>query len=70
MRCSCKECGEYMVHHEAGLGECICPVCGYKCRDCLGMSTLITKEELEKLKDDPMFELEMMRRTQETEDED
>ena len=43
MRCSCRECGEYMVHENAGLGACICPVCGFRCTDCLGTDSVISK---------------------------
>ena len=69
MRCSCRECGEYMVHEEKNLGGCICPVCGNRCRDCLGTSTLISKEEFSRLKNDPFFEMEIIDRANETEDD-
>lgn len=68
MRCSCRECGEYMVHEERGLGRCVCPVCGFTCKDCLGTDSVISKEQLSALKKDPFFENEMLRRAEETEE--
>ena len=70
MRCSCKECGEYMVHAERGFGRCVCSVCGYECTDCLGTNTVISKEDLKALKNDPMFEMEFLSRINERENDD
>lgn len=56
MRCACKICGTYMVHSESISLGCVCPECLNRCSDCLGTNTLISKEELQKLKDDPTFE--------------
>ena len=56
MRCSCRKCGEYMVHENAGLGACVCPVCGEKCTDCLGTDSVISKEAFERIKDDPVLQ--------------
>ena len=37
MRCSCQNCGEYMVQDEKGLdSRCICPVCFATCSACMG----------------------------------
>lgn len=37
MRCTCQNCGEYMVQDEKGLfSRCICPVCFTTCNACLG----------------------------------
>lgn len=37
MRCSCRECGVYMVQEEYGLQSgCKCPACGAMCHDCMG----------------------------------
>ena len=52
MRCSCRECGEYMVHEDAGLGGCVCPNCGNRCKDCLGTDSVISKEMFERMKAD------------------
>ncbi|MBQ3274386.1 MAG: hypothetical protein IJH51_03715 [Christensenellaceae bacterium] len=56
MRCSCRECGEYMVHENAGLGACICPVCGFRCTDCLGTDSVISKEMFKRMKDDEILQ--------------
>ena len=51
MRCGCPRCGEFMVHEESGehLG-CVCPDCLYRCTACLGTDSVITKEEIERMK--------------------
>ena len=51
MRCGCPNCGEFMVHEESGayLG-CVCPACLYRCSACLGTNSMITREEVERLK--------------------
>ncbi|MEG1810253.1 MAG: hypothetical protein RR232_00710 [Clostridia bacterium] len=37
MRCSCRNCGTYMVQTEQGLSSgCKCPECFAVCRDCMG----------------------------------
>lgn len=37
MRCSCRNCGAYMVQTERGLfSGCQCPECFNICRDCMG----------------------------------
>ena len=56
MRCSCRECGEYMVHEDSGLGGCICTVCGLRCTDCLGTDSVISKEMFERMKDDEILQ--------------
>ena len=53
MRCMCRECGTYMVQaDDASLG-CICPECFNRCRDCLGTDSVMSREELAAMKDDP-----------------
>lgn len=51
MRCGCPKCGQFMVHEESGehLG-CVCPSCLYRCDACLGTNSMISKEEVERLK--------------------
>ena len=70
MRCSCKECGTYMVHQEKGFGRCVCPECRNECTDCLGTNTVISKEDLKALKGDPIFEMEILERIKERENDD
>ncbi len=37
MRCSCQNCGTYMVQDEKGLGSrCVCPECLFTCSACMG----------------------------------
>lgn len=53
MRCMCRECGAYMVQAEDGKLGCICPECFSRCRDCLGTDSVISREELAKMKENP-----------------
>ncbi len=55
MRCSCKECGTWMVQADSDLLGCVCPDCGYRCRDCLGTDTVVGRENLRSLAFDPRF---------------
>ena len=56
MRCSCKECGTYMIQAESDRLGCVCPDCGYRCRDCLGTDTVVSRERLRELAFDPRFD--------------
>lgn len=60
MRCSCKECGIYMIQAESNRLGCVCPECGYRCNDCLGTDTVVTKERLASLAFDPRFSPESL----------
>ncbi len=42
-----------MVHAESMSLGCVCPECGYRCRECLGTDTVWSREDLKRLKDDP-----------------
>ena len=55
MRCSCKECGTYMIQAESDHLGCVCPDCGYRCNDCLGTDTVVSRQELASLAFDPRF---------------
>ncbi|MBQ6716762.1 MAG: hypothetical protein IJN21_09610 [Clostridia bacterium] len=46
MRCSCRECGTYMVHSESSELGCVCPQCGARCKMCLGTNTVVSREDL------------------------
>ena len=46
MRCSCQNCGTYMVHSESFQLGCVCPECGQRCKQCLGTNTLVSREDL------------------------
>lgn len=53
MRCSCYNCGTYMVHSESTHLGCVCPDCGSRCKACLGTNTVMSRESLRNLKNDP-----------------
>ena len=63
MRCSCRICGTYMVQREHGLASgCVCPDCGFACRDCMGSDRPpMSAEELRR-------HVEALRNRQEEED--
>ena len=63
MRCSCKECGTYMIQADSDRLGCVCPDCGYRCRDCLGTDTVVSREHLLDLARDPRFFPENIART-------
>ena len=46
MRCSCRECGTYMIHSESTELGCVCPECSARCKMCLGTNTVVSKEDL------------------------
>ena len=50
MRCSCHNCGTYMVHSEGIELGCVCPECGYRCKACLGTNSVVSREALSGLK--------------------
>ena len=60
MRCSCKACGTYMVQAESRLLGCVCPDCGYRCNDCLGTDTVVSRDQIGKLARDPRFSPESL----------
>ncbi len=53
MRCSCQVCGTYMVHAESLELGCVCPECGYRCKACLGTNSVLSRDALRHLKEDP-----------------
>lgn len=55
MRCGCPHCEAYMIQSEADEQNCVCPECGYRCNACLGTSTVIGREQLQKLKETEWF---------------
>ncbi len=60
MRCMCRECGTYMVQAEDNKLGCICPECFSRCRDCLGTDSVMSRDELASLKDDPVLAMMFM----------
>jgi len=61
MRCSCKVCGAYMIQAESSRLGCVCPDCGYRCDDCLGTDTVVSRDQLSRLAADPRFDPENLR---------
>ena len=51
MRCGCPECGAFMVHEESGehVG-CVCPDCLYRCTACLGTDSVLTRDDIDRLR--------------------
>ena len=70
MRCSCKECGSYMIQAESDRLGCVCPDCGYRCGDCLGTDTVVSRERLKELAFDPRFDPENLAASFETSEEE
>ena len=70
MRCSCKECGTYMVQAESDHLGCVCPDCGYRCNDCLGTDTVVSRDSLRALAFDPRFQPENLARSFQREEDD
>jgi len=62
MRCSCKVCGPefWMVQAESAALGCVCPECGYRCRDCLGTDTVVPRDRIAALAADPRFSPESL----------
>lgn len=54
MRCSCPQCDTYMVHAESTHLGCVCPECNARCKACLGTNTVLTREQLKALKEEPL----------------
>ena len=55
MRCGCPHCQAYMIQSESGGTACVCPACGYRCNACLGTNSIVTREQLERLKKTDWF---------------
>lgn len=55
MRCSCHQCDTYMVHSEGLALGCVCPNCGYRCRACLGTDSVVSREGLKHIRDNPVI---------------
>ncbi len=55
MRCSCKNCGTYMIQADDLTLGCRCTECGERCTACLGTNTVVSREDLKKLEFQPRF---------------
>ncbi len=70
MRCSCRNCGVYMVQSEDSHLGCVCPECGERCTACLGTNSMMSRESIESLKKDPALAAMLMSRILENERDD
>ena len=50
-----------MIQAESDALGCVCPQCGYRCRDCLGTDTVVSRDRLSSLAADPRFSQENLR---------
>ena len=55
MRCSCHVCDTYMVHSEGLELGCVCPQCGYRCKACLGTNSVISRDSLKSIQNNPVI---------------
>lgn len=55
MRCGCPECGTYMIQSESLQIACVCPDCGMRCNACMGTNSVISREDLLKMKSTEWF---------------
>ena len=53
MRCSCHVCDTYMNQSEGLELGCVCPNCGYRCKACLGTNSVVSRDALKDLVNDP-----------------
>jgi hypothetical protein len=51
-----------MVQAESDALGCVCPECGFRCRDCLGTDTVVPRDALAALARDPRFFPENLRK--------
>ena len=49
--------------------EGVCPECGYRCKDCLGTDTVVSRDQLARLAFDPRFSPENLKTNFERRDE-
>ena len=69
MRCSCQNCGVYMIQSDDSHLGCVCPECGARCTACLGTDSVISKDALKDLKNNPMLAEQLMSRFAEDNDD-
>lgn len=49
MRCSCQNCGTYMIQADDLTLGCVCPQCGERCTACLGTNSVLSAEQIRSL---------------------
>lgn len=70
MRCACHVCDTYMVHSEGLELGCVCPNCGYRCKACLGTNTVVTRDALKNLQNDPLLMYDILSNLDKTDDQE
>ena len=60
MRCSCHVCDTYMVHSESMELGCVCPQCGYRCKACLGTDSVVNRDSLKGIANNPVIMRDIM----------
>ena len=65
----CRACGTYMVQADDGKLGCVCPECFSRCRDCLGTDSVMSREQLKEMKENPALAAMFMAVRQDEEDE-
>lgn len=65
MRCSCRECGTYMVQSDASVLGCVCPNCRARCCDCLGTDCVMDRSQILSMKRDTVLAERMAERFKE-----
>ena len=60
MRCSCHVCDTYMNQSEGLELGCVCPNCGYRCKACLGTDSVISRDSLKGIADNPTIMRDIM----------
>lgn len=68
MRCSCRQCGTYMMHSEGPELGCVCPECGERCKVCLGTNSVMSRDALKSLARNPMFLQELFEEREQPEE--
>ena len=53
MRCTCENCGTYMIQKEDLKLGCVCPECGARCNACLGTKSVLSREEIAAMRENP-----------------
>lgn len=69
MRCSCMKCGVYMIQSDDSHLGCVCPECGNRCVACLGTDSVMSRDAIMSIRNDPIMESALLGRFSEDDDE-
>ena len=70
MRCGCPACGAFLAHSEGSVPSCVCPDCGYRCTACLGTNSMLTREDVLRMKQGGLPEIGALIKASEEENSD